>query len=98
MLPMPDDLDSDDLGSTPNQRADTLETLLSRPPSWRRRLFLSSVVLVLMAIALVIIWRLSLPVLRSAFATSTPPLTTTETLAIAGKVSATIHLEAVHAH
>jgi DNA-binding beta-propeller fold protein YncE len=99
MLPMPDDLDSDDLGSTPNQRADTLETLLSRPPSWRRRLFLSSVVLVLMAIALVIIWRLSLPVLRSAFATNTPTaLTPAPTLAIAGKVRATIHLEAVHAH
>jgi YVTN family beta-propeller protein len=87
----------DDLGSTPNQRADTLETLLSRPPSWRRRLFLSSVVLVFMAMALVIIWRLSPPALRSAFATSTPILLT-PMLAPSGKVSATIHLEAVHAH
>jgi streptogramin lyase len=98
-----------DPGSNPNLRIATLETVLSRPPSWRKRLFLSGVMLVLGAVVLVSVWRGLIPVLRHALVSITPvpltpvpltpvPLTPTPTLTLAGRVSATIPLGAVHEH
>lgn len=106
MQPPYDELDPVDagellkLGSYPRQRVDALETILSRPPSWRRRLFLSGLVSVVGVIVLVGIWQNFIPVVRRAFVPLiTPiPLTPTPTLAVAGRVSAIIPLGAVHAH
>lgn len=106
MQPPYDELDSVDadelsqLGSDPRQRVDTLETILSRPPSWRRRLFLSGLVLVVGVIVLVSIWQNFIPVVRRALTPLiTPiPLTPTPTLAVAGQVSALIPVGAVHDH
>jgi streptogramin lyase len=99
----PDPVDPEDapaLGSAPTMRVDTLETLLSRPPDWRRRLFLSGVVLVIGVVVFVSIWQNFIPVARRALmALVTPiPLTPTPTLAIAGQVSTFIPLGAVHEH
>jgi DNA-binding beta-propeller fold protein YncE len=89
-----------DLDAKPHPRIDTLETVLSRPPAWRRHLVLSGVVLLAGVIVLVSIWRGLVPVVQRALvAPLTPvPLTPTPTLAVAGRVSATIPLGAVHDH
>lgn len=89
----------DDLDSHPDRRVDTLEAVLSRPPSWRRRFLFSGVALVAAAILVVSLWRGIVPAVRHALGVVTPiPLTPTPTLATAGTISATIPLGAVHQH
>jgi DNA-binding beta-propeller fold protein YncE len=106
MPPTPDDADAvgpevpAELDSGPDQWVDTLDTALSRPPSLRRRLFLSVVMLVVGVVLVISIARGVVPAVRSALTTISTPIlpTPTATLGIAGQTMASIQLGAVHDH
>jgi DNA-binding beta-propeller fold protein YncE len=108
MLPTPDDPHTSGLetvsesDSDQHLLVDSLDNVLSRPVSWRRRLFFSTLLLTLGVLLVVTFWRGFVPAIQRSLiaAINTPvPLTPTPTLAVAGQVGATFHLVGgVHAH
>src|SRR5262249_25077208 len=83
----------------PRQWVDTLDTVLSRPPSWSRRFFLSGVGLLVGVVLVISIVRGVVPAVQSAMIVNTPiSFTPTPTLAVAGQITATIPIGAVHEH
>jgi DNA-binding beta-propeller fold protein YncE len=90
-----------DLDSDPTLPLEILDPVLNRPLSWRKRRFSIGLALLSCFILLVLLWPVIVPQPRriaASRATTAIPLTPTPTLGIAGRISATIPIGAVHEH